>query len=725
MTKNKKNSFSPSRNHAREYRTDDSCSRIESVRTSLWDRRWLPDVQLSVIVTMATLSLYLKTLHPSIAGGDSGELVTSAHEVGVAHPPGYPLFTMTAKVIIEMLPMSNVAWRVNLLNAIYSATSAGLLMLAVIRQTGCWSSGLLAVSLFSASRVAWFYSVVAEVFALNNLFVALLMVLAAWFESSRSSYKLRAAKYGAFVCGLSLCNQHTISVYVACFALWVLATLYKLEKLTIRTLIQLSGLFLAGLLPYAYLPLSAYLQPGRWTWGDQRTVSGFLTHLLREEYGTFRLANDETDSSTLTGLRINIQHVFSELTFVCPVLAVYGLFVAWKRYRRGHGSSLCVMVVMLLLYTGLFAWRANLDTSNPLLLGVVERFWLQSDLMIVVLAGVAFNHIFSFLSDRFHQAGFVQAILPCLLLLYQVNRNWSLCDQSGNQVVYEFGKTVMDSMPPHAIVLTKGDLSSNVIRYLSLCENYRPDLQVFDQEVLTYPWAVPMLSRSQHKLKFPGEVLYTQDGMVHDPTGGLSFTFRSFLDANYDRYPIFGCVGVQEHEPSWQSKYELWPFGTCSKFVKKGTEFEPELWAKMTGHFGMHWAHPYQGFDITSWDHVANEEMWNAKIRTAAFLYDMGQHFLDQEDMGVPFFLQAYKLYLRAMENNAEYPVFWHKNFALVCRMLINMPNTDLDRLSLVDETIRQFQIYIDETPHEEDPSVEHIKPTIAALHDFKNQMYA
>lgn len=55
------------------------------------------------------------------------------HLFQVAHPPGYPLFTMTAKLVIEMLPMSNVAWRVNLLNAIYSATSAGLLMLAVTR----------------------------------------------------------------------------------------------------------------------------------------------------------------------------------------------------------------------------------------------------------------------------------------------------------------------------------------------------------------------------------------------------------------------------------------------------------------------------------------------------------------------------------------------------------------------------------------------------------------
>lgn len=89
-------------------------------------------------------------------------------------------------------------------------------------------------------------------------------------------------------------------------------------------------------------------------------------------------------------------------------------------------------------------------------------------------------------------------------------------------------------------------------------------------------------------------------------------------------------------------------------------------------------------------------------------------------DVFVPF-----QLYLRAMENNPEYPVFWHKNFALVCKSLINIPNTNLDRLNLVDETIRQFQIYVEETPHDEDPSVEHIKPTIAALQDFRNQMYA
>jgi hypothetical protein len=48
-------------------------------------------------------------------------------------------------------------------------------------------------------------------------------------------------------------------------------------------------MFTAGLLPYIYLPLSAYYNQARWTWGDQRTISGVYKHLLRTEYGTFDL----------------------------------------------------------------------------------------------------------------------------------------------------------------------------------------------------------------------------------------------------------------------------------------------------------------------------------------------------------------------------------------------------------------------------------------------------
>lgn len=64
-----------------------------------------------------------------------------------------------------------------------------------------------------------------------------------------------------------------------------------LQELSLGSLLKFSVYFSAGLLPYAYLPISSYLNQARWTWGDQTTLLGFMTHFLREEYGTFSLVN--------------------------------------------------------------------------------------------------------------------------------------------------------------------------------------------------------------------------------------------------------------------------------------------------------------------------------------------------------------------------------------------------------------------------------------------------
>lgn len=71
-------------------------------------------------------------------------------------------------------------------------------------------------------------------------------------------------------------------------------SLFKLlqQELSLRGLVSLGVCFLTGLLPYIYLPVSSYINTARWSWGDQTTLSGLLTHLLRAEYGTFSLVCD-------------------------------------------------------------------------------------------------------------------------------------------------------------------------------------------------------------------------------------------------------------------------------------------------------------------------------------------------------------------------------------------------------------------------------------------------
>lgn len=66
-----------------------------------------------IISSVAILAVYIYTLSPSIAGGDSGELVAEGCILGTAHPPGYPLYTIIIKLLSFFAWRDNVAYVVN------------------------------------------------------------------------------------------------------------------------------------------------------------------------------------------------------------------------------------------------------------------------------------------------------------------------------------------------------------------------------------------------------------------------------------------------------------------------------------------------------------------------------------------------------------------------------------------------------------------------------------
>ncbi|XP_071079220.1 protein O-mannosyl-transferase TMEM260-like [Haliotis cracherodii] len=674
-----------------------------------------------VTVAVVVFGVYLQTLHPSLPGGDSGELIVAASEFGVAHPPGYPLFTVLAQCMLEFFPFGNPAWRINLLTALTSAVVAGVLFVVVERLT-CWSSaGVLAVAVFSFSRLTWTWAVTAEVFALNNLFVALLMMLAVMFEQSQGNKtRLRTlALLGSFCCGLSLCNQHTCVLYIVCVVPWAFTILYTAQALTVGMVLKLSVTMCLGLLPYVYLPVSAYTRAARWTWGDQRTTMGFVTHLLRMEYGTFDLLKDHTGQGLIYGLRLYLEHIYTDLTPVGYLLAIFSVIAAVKRLSQQYkSSSVCIFYLMLFTYIVFFGWRANLDVKNPLLLGVVERFWMQSDIVVAVLAAVTFVDFINmvhWLIDLHKWR--LDLIFAVAVAVFQLHRNFPLCDQSTNYVVRDFAVSLLNSLPNGSIILTKGDLPSNTLRYFHLCENVRPDIILFDQEVLTYKWSVEMMRDTSSGLLFPGDFMQLKDGMVED--GRTSFTFRSLLDANIQRRPMFGCIGVQDHEPSWRSGYELWPYGVCSQFIQKGSTLDLSTWINNTKNIGVDWKHPHTGYPPTSWEHVATGEMWAAMTASAFFLLDKSGTYKDGPEK-TAMLLYSFQLYREAHRQHKSVPSYWHKNFALVSERLFQT-DTDLDKAELLKISIKQFRLYLKKEPA--DPDKDKIKTAVASLQKYLDQL--
>jgi hypothetical protein len=135
---------------------------------------------------------------------------------------------------------------------------------------------------YAFSELVWLYSIQAEVFALNNLLVALLLFLLLKFESTHSAEKFAYVYFGAAICGFGASHQHTISLFVIPIIAW--SFLHQPQLLRPHHLVKLAIAFLIGLLPLLHLLFSANGQK-LYSWGNTSTLDGFLTHFLRKEYG--------------------------------------------------------------------------------------------------------------------------------------------------------------------------------------------------------------------------------------------------------------------------------------------------------------------------------------------------------------------------------------------------------------------------------------------------------
>lgn len=260
----------------------------------------------ALVVFLIASTMYGTTLHPSVAGGDSGELMVTAEEWAIPHPPGYPTFALTTKLAsigIKKLFAVDVGMAQNMYHASLSTFAVVFLFLACHRVGASVGASIGASLLFGFCPNVWTYAVSTEVFPLNNFFMCLLVFMAVTFEMKLRHYHnvntkkskedlRRFVHLSSFVGGLSLTNQHTSILFVIPIVLWVFCK-YPRTVTHLPTFLKSTIMFFLGFSPYLYMPISATFVYSPNAWGRQNTWSGFWKHLLREEYGTFSLASKE------------------------------------------------------------------------------------------------------------------------------------------------------------------------------------------------------------------------------------------------------------------------------------------------------------------------------------------------------------------------------------------------------------------------------------------------
>ncbi len=488
----------------------------------------------SVTVFAFSFGLYLWTLAPTVTPVDSGELITAARTLGVAHPPGFPLYVLLAH-FASLIPFGSVAVRVNLASALFAAMAASVLSLAVLeiiksfskthggltaprrrkRKTSegpdvgsrrLWTGVIPALAaglIFSCSRTLWAYATVTEVYTLNSFMIALVILFMLHWRrlalgtdaestAQRGSSKLnehdRWLNLAAFTFGLALGDHHvTVGLVLPAFAVLVLATEGR-KFFASRRLPIAAAFALAGLCIYVYLPLAAARAPIM-NWGDPRTLDRFFAHVTGWQYRVFFEARPEQMGRELGDFFTRVAREFGPVWFpLVLAVAIIGLVFLHRRARAIFWFLLTAVAANL-------AYNVNYEIAED-----KDAYYLPVFMALVIAAACGAH----FLVDRHwkkspHGDRLRRATAAALLIAMpgaSCAANFRFDNRRDYTIARDYVENILSTVGPGGMLLTMDWEVYSPMIYLREIEGFRRDAVVIDVNQLRRSWYFDYLERA-------------------------------------------------------------------------------------------------------------------------------------------------------------------------------------------------------------------------------------
>ncbi len=398
-------------------------------------------------------------------------MVTAAITYGVAHPPGYPLYTLLGW-LASKLPILTPAWRVGLVSSIPHAIVLTLIFTLAMRLTKrVWIA--LFVSLYLLSNYLFFlYSVTSEVFALFDLFVVLLIFFLFQFVQTKRVTWL----YGsAFIFGLSLTHHHMILFMVPAIAyiLWSKREIIRKSFLS-KVSVICAGLCFLGVLPYLTVFIAARGHSMiNWDWPTN--WSQFVRLVTRADYGTFQSGGVYGSLMKQRFLQILAYARFVNLDFTWIGIGVLlvGFYGLWRRAR----TYFWFFTILILSIGPLFFFYASFPLANRFTFGTYERFLLPSYAVFSLIIAFGLREI----SDRVSRVlvvhfGKKSALFywcfVIVLFVYPLTQlgvtMWKFYGMPSDRTAENLGVDLLVPLPPGSILLLGADtplFSAQYVRY--------------------------------------------------------------------------------------------------------------------------------------------------------------------------------------------------------------------------------------------------------------------
>jgi hypothetical protein len=439
---------------------------------------WLPlaDKRLAWGAALVVFALYLATMSRGIGFYDSGELAVASVQLGLAHPPGQPVYTLLGWLFAHLPGVPPLLG----LNG-FSALCGALTMLPALSITEhllpdrardmrpILIASTVCVVAVSQHAALWEQATRIEVYALATLFALWSLARLAFVLDHGSS----AEGFMLLGASLGLCaavNPVIAALAGLCGAPAALSRAYD-RTIPWSAIGWVFGGVLLGLVPYVYVPLIAD-KTDRLVWGAPTRGSALIDYLLVRDF------------------RVNIQVTPQRFLAQIPAWISFasdsGLLPVWLVGITGHAVSppqsltrFCAPLAALItvLYIAHFAvFRPEVpDTVSYTALAT----WLCAT------GAGALTGLLWLRGSRFGGVALAASVAGAALIAppFAFSRTRNVGDPARTLAM-----ALLDSLPPNTIVVASSDHWLTPLWYLQEVEHKRPDVVVLASGLLSSSW---------------------------------------------------------------------------------------------------------------------------------------------------------------------------------------------------------------------------------------------
>lgn len=535
--------------------------------------------RVAAIVSVFAFALYRLTLAPSVLFIDSGELATVATTLGIAHPTGYPLFTIIGWIFAHLPIGETAVVRLNLMAATFCALGAGVMTVLVhfvLREASSHAAPargasakkqhkdahapkpenvpvheptLLIASAFAGlmlaySQTFWAQATAVEVYALHCFLIPLTIY---FFLRYCTEKPMRVfTPWGiawAVTWGLSFANHMTTILLIPAFVWFFFRTFGWNGRAFVRGVFLLIP-FAVGLSVYLYLPLRAAMQPSM-NWGNPVNIENFIRHWTGKQYQVWMFTSFDAAGKQFKYFLGDIPTEFGVIGLIPVALGMVGL---WRAHRG-------LFTFVAVLFATCVAYSINYDIHD-----------IDSYFLLAYMASAMFCGAGAWWMMRMPSMKRVAVPLLAACVIVNMVGHYKDNDDSKNYLVHDYTLNLLNGLPQNAIVLSwQWDFFISASIYFQQVEHVRPDVVVIDKELLRRTWYLNQLKYTHPDLyekmapaldAFRVNLVRFEREEPYDPAEieqQYKNVIKGFVDYNIAARPVFVTAEVEkEYTPGYQ-----------------------------------------------------------------------------------------------------------------------------------------------------------------------------